>query len=291
MSVVELVRGFQELRLPLAPLDERLVEDALVHISTHVPIVGCCLAGSYGAGTATAASDIDLIFHCAATASEWAISSCVDGLSTLRGVKGVIPQGVFPWLGRCFTVISDGWRFSVDLGFVTDEDASCFPWPSTSIVLADSQATIGKCILRDKLIGKRPSRRIDPSYSVGTMAIYKGLKSCTTGEVFNAVEMCSQARRELIKLLRTRQGGQAASYFGRPERRIEQVLDRTILERLRGTFPRPASADVRRCLGLLAQWLVEAGDAMEFTSRKEAHSHRLLKTLLRESRFHNDAAN
>lgn len=244
---------------------------------------GCLLGGSRAAGIGAEKSDVDLFVLCTGSVNDGRIDECLSQMLVVPGVDGLIAQGRFPWFGNCFTLFARNMEFTIDIGFIAEKSAATFFWEPTGIILWDDSEMIGIGVSYwGQQVESSPFRITNPICQ-GFMAIYKGLNSVDKGELFNAIELCGQARRALIVLLRKGFGGTANLYYGRAERRVENVLSQELLARLAKTVPQYSLDSSRRCLRDLAAWLVEVGKEACEQSENERRSYRLLVDLLHKN--------
>ena len=263
-------------RCPLSADNASVVVSILNILDRAQLFSGCLLGGSRAAGIAAEKSDVDLFMLCARGVEDGHIEGFLSQMLEVPSVNGLIAQGRFPWFGACFTIFARNLEFTIDVGFVAVEFATTFFWEPTGIILWDDAEVIEAGVSYWRRRVESNPFRIDNPLSQGFMAIYKGFKSVERGELFNAIELCGQARRALIVLLRKELGGSANLYYGRAERRIENVLSRQVLERLSQTLPLYSLDSAGCCLMDLAFWLVEVGKDGFLQSENEHRSYRLL---------------
>lgn len=269
-------------RCPLSADNAAIIVGVLNILDRARLFSGCLLGGSRAAGIATSRSDVDLFVLCAGGVGDEHIDRCLSQVLQVPSVNGLIAQGRFPWFGKCFSLFAQNLEFAIDIGFIAEEVATTFFWEPTGIILWDDSELIGAGVSYWQGRVESNPFRVDNPLSQGFMAIYKGLKSVEKGELFNAIELCGQARRAVVVLLRNELGGTANLYYGRAERRVEHVLSQEALVRLSQTIPAYSLDSAGSCLRGLAAWLVEVGKGGCPQSENEHQSYRLLVDLLHQ---------
>lgn len=160
----------------------------------------------------------------------------------IDGVAFVYDGGYLPWLGELLSLFFfPNCTFSIDVGiFDPDHLDSANPGPNPFFVWGQPHNIKSK--LKIQKYWKIPEQRMT-AVLVNFLKIRKNL---TRGNLWNAIEYLSRARRELMGLL-VKEVESEATYYIRKDRNIEDFIGKDDLMKLADTCPQYSSVSVAEC--------------------------------------------
>jgi len=233
VQIVERVFERQAIAEELKTRRKHCVISVISTLAQAEAISGILWGGSHMREKSDEWSDCDFFCQCRPNSDDL-VREVVEILRAQTDLRLIIHQGRWPWFGDLWTALMRDDDLTIDVGFVSDEEARSFFWEPTGEVLKDDTGVIRQAI--EASIASRESNRFGPSLPFQNilLILLKIKKNIMRGHLWNTHEYVNQARRFLVMLLRDLHAPKKP-YLGRPDRDVEDALPVHILQRLQAT--------------------------------------------------------
>lgn len=231
-------------------------------LKAYSDIIGVLLGGSLSRGKMDCYSDVDLFCLCSPNKHDSIKATLLNKLQELECVEQVVEQGSFAWLGETITLyFSSEMYFSIDIGIVEFAKGQLFFWEPTGVILWDDNNIITNGQIASRQLVEYKKFPFSSQFPVrhSVVLLQKLKKNLLRNHLWNCIEYLGKLRRNLIFLLRIHVV-KDDDFLGNPDRNIEDVFPRDILDRLNKTQPSIDQIQIAEATFLVTDWLVEIVD-------------------------------